>query len=271
MPGTFKEKSAFRDLVRSGARYDNPEGGEENFDEAIAAVLKTIAPPIVPSTVEDVFARCPKADSSFWVIATAVKTFYDSHGVLPLPGSLPDMKSRSVDYMKLQNIYKTKARQDVAEVAALVHSTEKGENIQTIEIENFCKNAAHVKVIDGTPLPDIRKKSTARKMINGVKDDESLVPIFLAFLATEHGSTSEGILNQASNACGASEAPTAESVENAILELQRAGGGELHNIAALSGGLIAQEVIKIITKQYVPVDNTCIIDGIKSKTEVLRL
>lgn len=51
----------------------------------------------------------------------------------------------------------------------------------------------------------------------------------------------------------------------------RAGGSELHNIASLTGGLIAQEVIKVITRQYVPVDNTCVFDGVASRTCVLRL
>ena len=51
----------------------------------------------------------------------------------------------------------------------------------------------------------------------------------------------------------------------------RAGGGELHNIAALTGGLVSQEVIKVVTEQYVPVDNTCVFDGVKSKTTVLRV
>jgi amyloid beta precursor protein binding protein 1 len=54
-------------------------------------------------------------------------------------------------------------------------------------------------------------------------------------------------------------------------EVARAGGGELHNISAFTGGLVAQETIKIITKQYVPVDNTCIFDGISSRCQVLRL
>jgi amyloid beta precursor protein binding protein 1 len=43
-PGNYKDKIAFRDMVRSGIRTDNPEGGEENFDEAVAAVLKSINP-----------------------------------------------------------------------------------------------------------------------------------------------------------------------------------------------------------------------------------
>jgi amyloid beta precursor protein binding protein 1 len=51
----------------------------------------------------------------------------------------------------------------------------------------------------------------------------------------------------------------------------RAGGGELHNISSLAGGLVAQEVIKVITKQYIPVDNTCVFDGIKSVASVLKL
>jgi amyloid beta precursor protein binding protein 1 len=54
-------------------------------------------------------------------------------------------------------------------------------------------------------------------------------------------------------------------------EVARAKGGELHNISALTGGMVSQEVIKIITKQYIPIDNTCIYDGITSRTQVLRL
>jgi amyloid beta precursor protein binding protein 1 len=54
-------------------------------------------------------------------------------------------------------------------------------------------------------------------------------------------------------------------------EVARANGGELHNISAMTGGMVSQEVIKIITKQYIPIDNTCIFDGINSRTQVLRI
>lgn len=60
-------------------------------------------------------------------------------------------------------------------------------------------------------------------------------------------------------------------MREAVQELVRAGGAELHNIAALSGGIVSQEVIKVITEQYVPVDNTCIFDGVRSKTAVFRV
>nr|POE72106.1 nedd8-activating enzyme e1 regulatory subunit axl [Quercus suber] len=62
-----------------------------------------------------------------------------------------------------------------------------------------------------------------------------------------------------------------ETVGKLCLELVRAGGGELHNIASLTGGLVSQEIIKVITKQYIPVDNTCVFDGIASKSYVLRI
>ena len=57
----------------------------------------------------------------------------------------------------------------------------------------------------------------------------------------------------------------------AAQEVARARGGELHNISALTGGMVAQEAIKIITKQYIPIDNTCIFDGISSRCQVLQL
>lgn len=51
----------------------------------------------------------------------------------------------------------------------------------------------------------------------------------------------------------------------------RAGGSELHNISAITGGMMAQEIIKIITKQYVPIDNIGLFDGVGSKSGIFRL
>jgi amyloid beta precursor protein binding protein 1 len=54
-PSTYAEKVAFRKAVADAARTDTPEGGEENFDEAVAAVLKTILPPSLPASTKQVF------------------------------------------------------------------------------------------------------------------------------------------------------------------------------------------------------------------------
>jgi NEDD8-activating enzyme E1 regulatory subunit len=49
----------------------------------------------------------------------------------------------------------------------------------------------------------------------------------------------------------------------------RAPDADLPNTAAFLGGLVAQEVIKMITKQYVPIDNYCIFDLIETWTGAL--
>jgi amyloid beta precursor protein binding protein 1 len=86
--------------------------------------------------------------SSFWIIAEAVKQFYEKHRSLPVAGGLPDMKAQSSVYIQLQNIYKDKARQDAAEVLATVRNMAGGDNIDPTEVEQFCTNARFIKLIN---------------------------------------------------------------------------------------------------------------------------
>lgn len=106
----------------------------------------------------------------------------------------------------------------------------------------------------------------------------SLLPIYLALQPTAHvdfASPSPAQLNADDILAGVAKlVPRAEQNERVVQaahEVIRAGGGELHNIAALTGGMVAQEMIKIITKQYIPIDNTCVFDGVASRCQVLRL
>jgi amyloid beta precursor protein binding protein 1 len=59
LPTTYKDKNAFKKFLAEAARTDNAEGGEENFDEAIAAVMKTVAQPNLSSSVREVFEHTP--------------------------------------------------------------------------------------------------------------------------------------------------------------------------------------------------------------------
>jgi amyloid beta precursor protein binding protein 1 len=68
-PKSYAQKSEFRSMVRSGARTNNSEGGEENFDEAVGAVLKSLNPPSISSGLREVFeapsCKNPTVDVSF--------------------------------------------------------------------------------------------------------------------------------------------------------------------------------------------------------------
>ena len=82
-----------------------------------------------------------------------MRQFYSKHNQLPLPGSVPDMKAQSTVYVQLQNLYKAKARQDVAEVIQIVRAHPKGKDIDIAEVETFCKNAAFMKLIHRSSTP----------------------------------------------------------------------------------------------------------------------
>ncbi|KAF2658731.1 hypothetical protein K491DRAFT_689802 [Lophiostoma macrostomum CBS 122681] len=320
VPKNYKEKTSFRDLVSKAARTNNAEGGEENFDEAVAAVLKSLNPPEPNTSVKDIFREkegltISKGSASFWVITHAIGLFYTKHGVLPVPGSVPDMKARSADYIELQNVYKSKARKDFAEVLESVRVLERNANrstpIEEKDVEAFCKNAAHIKLVRGRPFHVVQASETvkwgdrAKSIAQELTFPDSLVPLYIAFLAFDEfvathdkdglggapkvpgESDLEGdsekvtgiaykilndLLKEAASTPDDDDLDTAKTrLGEFVQEIVRAGGGELHNIAALTGGLVSQEVIKVITEQYIPVDNTCIFDGVKSKSAVIRV
>ena len=64
---------------------------------------------------------------------------------------------------------------------------------------------------------------------------------------------------------------TDEIVENYAKEMTRSGGEQLHSVSAFVGGLVAQEVIKLVTGQYVPLNNTLIYDAAGSYTRTIRI
>ncbi|KAF2800091.1 hypothetical protein K505DRAFT_370498 [Melanomma pulvis-pyrius CBS 109.77] len=320
VPQNYKEKTEFRTIVSKAARTNNPEGGEENYDEAVAAVLKSLNPPEPASAVKEIF-KTPECvlvsrdSSSFWVIAHAIGLFYTKYGVLPVPGSVPDMKARSADYIQLQNVYKSKARKDVVEVLESVRflerTADRKDPIDEKDVEAFCKNAAHIKLVRGRPFHVVQASETiewgerAKSIAQNLTFPDSLVPLYIAFLAFDEfvATHDKDALGGAPKMPGETDAETdAEKVTGIafkiaddlikeagtfveepdysdlktrtgefVQELVRAGGAELHNIAALTGGLVSQEIIKAITEQYIPVDNTCVFDGVRSKTEVIRV
>ena len=299
--------------MESGIRRNTAEGSEENFEEGAASVLKSLNSPSLSSSLRSVFdqTECDsltRTSSSFWIIASAIRSFHTKHGVLPLPGAVPDMKAQSADYIALQNIYRSKARADVSEVTATVRGLEKSLDRTSLvaesEIEAFCKGAAHVKFLRGKPiLSALVSSSTKQKSLKDLdwsevaprlamefwQQEESQLPVWIAFLAydeyvLQHKDSREDLVTKASEssdtvidtlvqAAGVGDTDVQvlkQRTRNVLAEFERAEGGELHNISSLAGGMVAQEVIKVITRQYIPVNNVCVFDGILSKSAVFE-
>ncbi|KAI9884941.1 MAG: hypothetical protein M1823_003255 [Watsoniomyces obsoletus] len=330
-PQSYKEKLEFRELVRSGARIKNA-GGEENFEEAVGAVLKSLNPFSLSSGLKEVFEadecqHLTEESANFWIIASAIADFYEIHGCLPLPGSLPDMKAQSADYIRLQNVYRTKAKQDLVEIVGDVREKERelGRDDKSLidekEIEAFCKNAAWVKLIRGKPLQVVRYGNGGswgdRASFAGEEllNPDSLLPLYVVFLAytslfnddddPETGTPSKAITKEDNDEGEMQQQEILatrtgtildelwkengreynvevegwtnqrEELEDRILdivkEMVRAGTSEMHNTSSFTGGMLAQEIIKVITKQFIPVNSTCVWDGIRSRVGVYRL
>lgn len=215
------------------------------------------------------------------------------------------MKAQSADYIQLQNIYKAKARKDLLEVVDKVRATEsdlmKNIPIDEREIEAFCKGAASVRLIQGRPLKNFKHLSKidwgdrAKPLAQEFNGETTLFPLYTCLLAydsvfEEHALAGsdptaklEVAVNYATHSTQAISRLQSQSgidinieasddrIRKYSEEIYRASGGELHNISALTGGMVAQEVIKVITKQYIPLDNTCVFDGISSKVGVFRV
>lgn len=152
-PISYSDKVAFRDLVAGGMRRNNPEGGEENFEEAVAAVMKHISLPSIPASVQKILDH-PRTSQmqdnpSFWTIVEALQQFFLEHNRLPVCGRLPDMKAKSDVYITLQSIYMTKAKQDANEILKSVRNLPGGEQVDRAQVELFCTNVRFIKLING--------------------------------------------------------------------------------------------------------------------------
>lgn len=61
------------------------------------------------------------------------------------------MKAQSNVYVKLQGIYKAKARKDAQEVLEIAKALKGGnKDVDPVEVEMFCKNASFVKLVNAT-------------------------------------------------------------------------------------------------------------------------
>jgi amyloid beta precursor protein binding protein 1 len=59
--------------------------------------------------------------------------------------------------------------------------------------------------------------------------------------------------------------------EKFVKEVLRYGNSKLHNISAFLGGMGAQEAVKLVMGQYIPMNNTFVFDGIHGRGQVFEL
>ncbi|KAG1666503.1 NEDD8-activating enzyme E1 regulatory subunit [Nymphon striatum] len=271
LPKTYKEKEMFRKMIKEGniVHENGVMEEEENFEEAIKAVNTALIPSKIPSNVEEIFndsccQNISHESSNFWILAKALKDFVDNegHGLLPLRGSLPDMFSDSKRYINLQNLYHEEAALHIELVTKHVDDilSDIGRSQGSIpdsDIKLFCNNLENP---DSEISYYVLLRAVDRFYVNynrypGTSNDEKDI-VNLKGVANK--------LLQEWN-CG----PLIQ--DDCIHEMCKFGACEVPSIAAFIGGCAAQEVIKLVTHQYVPFNNTFIYNGINVSCSVINL
>lgn len=286
MPENYKQKSELRDMIRESMTAD-----EENFEEAIKSVNSSFGIGKPSSALQEILndeccTKLNKNSSSFWIMAHALKDFIakEGKGFLPLPGNIPDMTAETALYINLQNIYRAKALQDAdiifRRVQELLEELNRScDSITEKEVRLFCREAAYLSVTRGTKIADEYEKGSNSELIaSELENIESLMGHYVALRSqdrffTEHGCMPGEIQMDIDTARIKSQAMkllndwgiNSQLNDDLFHEICRYGGAEIHTISSFLGGAIAHEVIKLVTRQYKPFDNTIIYDGITSQ------
>uniref|UniRef100_A0A4W6CJA7 NEDD8-activating enzyme E1 regulatory subunit n=1 Tax=Lates calcarifer TaxID=8187 RepID=A0A4W6CJA7_LATCA len=287
-PKNYKDKEAFRQLIREGIlKNENgvPED-EENFEEAIKNVNTALNPTKVPSAVLNFFPK-------MFLFKISVKEFVhnEGNGSLPVRGTIPDMIADSQKFINLQNVYREKAMQDA--VAVLKHVECLLQSVGKVCCKpvyslNKCKNASFLRVVRCRSLTEEYSVDSVNKdEITSCMDSPDSEMVFYLMLRAvdrfyQQHSRYPGVYNYqveedisklklCVNGLLQEYSLNVNIKDDYIHEFCRYGAAEPHTVAAFLGGSAAQEAIKIISHQFVPFSNTFIYNAMSQTSATLQL
>lgn len=310
-PSDYDANMAFKETIKGMSLKYEGDGAEENFHEAVnnarRAYLKPSLDWLTQAVLDDPVTKdmFPEA-GNFWVIVCAVKRFIriEGKGNLPCSVKIPDMTSTPESYVKLGNIYKTRAERD----EGIVHKHagdimvelgfEEGD-ITLEEVSYIVKNLRGIRIVrTGSLVDEYDPKQFPLEDVNEIYDEWKPEPAadappnprninwYFAFRACQQFYTKKNRWP----GTGTEEEVPEDAKE--LVELQtehfksiglerkveevccqamaRYGASEIHNIAAYIGGVGSQIVLKTIIQQYVPLNNTFIFNGTHGSGSVFK-
>lgn len=297
-PMSRKQKNEIKSIIEEFIRKD--ENGvpinEENFEEALKAVNTALVPTFLSKNAQELIyssaaTNLTKDSSTFWIMCSALRSFIEAEGKgkLPLKGVLPDMTASTEHYIKLQNIYRAQATMEaeiiyrkVQQIVTQLHC----ENISESEVKLFCRHAHDLYLLKGSNIATEHElgSSVAAYIARYLEEPDVMMVHYILLRAAEIFRSEhcrapgdwepEGdiamlktCVNKILSDISCSPFPKDDHVH----EMCRYGGAEIHSVSAFLGGCVAHEAIKIVTKQYKPVNNTFIYDGATTNTTTFTL
>lgn len=293
IPKSYQQKQQFKKLIESMSKDITQEA---NFIEASTSLFRTVLETEIPSSVSEIMRMANKLDlahsSLFWVYVKALETFATKNGgILPLPGTLPDMASNTTNYVKLQHIYHEKAVSDresfAKEVQALTTSLGRVEELNPELITSFCKNSHLLYVTKGSykQISELIIKDCLTINSESASGKFNISAVYVSLLMfnyfiDEYGSIPtiadlERFTQLAFRAVFKDHLTAVSDIPECVIltfaELLNHNTRSYHNLASLIGGTTAQEALKIATAQYIPLDNVFVFDGISSTSQKWKI
>ncbi|OWZ07037.1 SUMO-activating enzyme (SAE) [Phytophthora megakarya] len=302
-PATFPEKDAFKKSLQEMAW--GPAGHELNFIEAAENAYKAYVPPSMPDEVAPVLETAAshtvsvetlektKDTKEFWLLAHALADFVKQNdGLLPVTGVVPDMTASTEAYVALQELYVNKAKEDAMKVHELLRKRLRDlklpeDSISFDTVAAFCKNAPSVGMLETRSIAQEYKHADLSS-VDLEDEDKEQSPIIWYFMlravavfasefnrypgSEDAAATQDGTwLVSKAKALAAGSAVADWITDDHALEMTRSCQVELHNIAALMGGVAAQEAVKLITHQFEPINHTYVFNGISGVAATYQL
>ncbi|GAW00959.1 glycoside hydrolase family 71 protein [Lentinula edodes] len=268
-PRTSAEKKAFKERIRAMMRKFD----EENFEEAEAQAFKCWTPTVVPSEVRELFTLyslskpSSSTSSSFAALISALSQFVQNNPASPQYTSGRNRKRRNVFLKNSHALKVLKGREwkDINPGSKELLADKLSTNPKEAAIHLALAAARKLRAQGVLPLLD-PTSGPNNTSIKGILDQKNLKDLLTAEVRT--------FLPPGT------ELPEADwSIISG--EIARAPSADLPTTAAFLGGLVAQEVIKMITKQYIPISagnaastaneqmGICVIDLVETWTGIL--
>lgn len=291
-------KDQFNALVASWVPASVNINDLVNFEEATKQlnVLNCTKPCVLPDDVLDLMNKIVEAPldalnhTSFEILVRSLYTFINTYRDIPLSGKVPDMHASSQLFIALQQIFKNKANEDRRKfydiVAQQLLQLQRDPNaITKDDVDVFCSNLFDLTRLVTRSLDDELTHVDSNAITEALYEpyqDAAQTPIlyyiclrcvdsFRAKYNYYPGEISErldsdvGLLwDEIATFLSTNRLDIPALTVDHAKEMVRYGNSQLHITAAFMGGIVSQEAVKVITQQYIPINNTYIYNGICS-------
>ena len=226
---------------------------------------------------------------------------------VPLSGQIPDMFSNTDLFIALQQLYQNKAAADRALFSSLLAEQlaavgRNGDAISQETVDLFCRNIFNLRRVSTRSLAQEHaepERDGLLMALEDAKESTSPEPVqapilwYLALRAADRFYSNQGrwpgaasddpaVLSEETELVwgecqklvaelGVAEQTADLLTRDHAVEIVRYGAADVHNVGAVLGGIAAQEAVKLITHQYIPINNTYFFNGIVCAGKVYEL